>query len=206
MNKTAPGARLAAQRRLKGWTQEELADKSGVTARTIQRVESGAVTPQAYTLKLLAESLDMDFGDLVQDLIPINITRAPAPAASAPTAAIAPPGRPKWLFLLHLLPLAMVILPGANILFPMVMWMMKKDEDEQYDIQGRKVLNFQFTMTIIVLLFIIVMVLFFPVGFPLFVVSVAYTIIMPVVNAIRVSSGKKIRYPLSIPFFNNVML
>ena len=102
---------------------------------------------------------------------------------------------------MHLLPLSAAILPGSNILFPLVFWIIKKDEYEEYDLHGRIVLNFQLTMTLIFIPTIILMVFYFPIGFPLFIVVCIYTLTMPVLNAIRVTTGKKIRYPLSIPFF-----
>lgn len=37
-------------------TQEELAEKSGISVRTIQRIESGT-KPKGYTLKALAAAL-----------------------------------------------------------------------------------------------------------------------------------------------------
>jgi transcriptional regulator with XRE-family HTH domain len=40
-------------------TQEELAQKSGLSVRTIQRVEAGK-TPKGYTLKVLAKTLNVD--------------------------------------------------------------------------------------------------------------------------------------------------
>jgi transcriptional regulator with XRE-family HTH domain len=45
----------------KGMTQEELADKTEVSARTIQRIENGEVDPRAYTLQMIAKALEIDF-------------------------------------------------------------------------------------------------------------------------------------------------
>lgn len=45
-------------------TQEELAEKSGISVRTIQRIEAGTA-PKGYTLKTLAESLDVSENDLL---------------------------------------------------------------------------------------------------------------------------------------------
>ncbi len=50
-------------RELKNLTQEELAEKSGLSVRTIQRIEAG-VQPKGYTLKTLALSLDVPENDL----------------------------------------------------------------------------------------------------------------------------------------------
>lgn len=51
-------------RETKNITQEELAEKSGISVRTIQRIEAGTI-PKGYTLKTLAESLDVSANDLL---------------------------------------------------------------------------------------------------------------------------------------------
>lgn len=45
----------------KGMTQEELADKTELSARTIQRIENGEVDPRAYSLQVIAQALEVDF-------------------------------------------------------------------------------------------------------------------------------------------------
>lgn len=45
-------------------TQEELADKSGISVRTIQRIEAGT-SPKGYTLKTLAATLEISEKDLL---------------------------------------------------------------------------------------------------------------------------------------------
>lgn len=42
-------------------TQEELADKTEVSTRTIQRIENGEVDPRAYTLQMIARALEVDY-------------------------------------------------------------------------------------------------------------------------------------------------
>jgi transcriptional regulator with XRE-family HTH domain len=54
--------KLVKELRIKrGMTQEELADKTEVSARTIQRIENGEVDPRAYTLQMIAKALDVDY-------------------------------------------------------------------------------------------------------------------------------------------------
>jgi len=53
----------------KGMTQEELADKTEVSTRTIQRIENGDVDPRAYTLQMIAKALDVDFSLFVENEI-----------------------------------------------------------------------------------------------------------------------------------------
>ena len=53
-------------------TQEELAEKSGISVRTIQRIEAGA-DPKGYTLKTLALSLNITEKELLAQDIPAEI-------------------------------------------------------------------------------------------------------------------------------------
>jgi transcriptional regulator with XRE-family HTH domain len=62
----------------KGWSQEELAALSGVSVRTIQRLERGR-TASAETLKALAAVFEVDFTDLQEELPMPN--KEPVPAA-----------------------------------------------------------------------------------------------------------------------------
>jgi len=53
----------------KNLTQEELAEKSGLSVRTIQRIEAGT-EPKGYTLKTLAATLEISEKDLLIPIIP----------------------------------------------------------------------------------------------------------------------------------------
>lgn len=53
----------------KNLTQEELAEKSGISVRTIQRIEAGT-EPKGYTLKTLASTLDISEKELLFQNIP----------------------------------------------------------------------------------------------------------------------------------------
>ena len=55
---------IKAERLNKGFTQQELADKTGISLRSIQRIENGDVYPRNFTLKLLCEKLALDFDAL----------------------------------------------------------------------------------------------------------------------------------------------
>ena len=44
----------------KGMTQQQLADESGITLRTIQRIENGDVNPSLHSLKTLGKVLEFD--------------------------------------------------------------------------------------------------------------------------------------------------
>lgn len=59
MKNTELAERLVYQRKLKGLSQEQLADRTGVTVRTIQRLEKSDATPHLRTVKLLAAALSI---------------------------------------------------------------------------------------------------------------------------------------------------
>ncbi len=61
MNQPELGRKIIELRKSKGLTQDELASKCNLNIRTLQRIESGEVTPRANTLKLLLPVLDYDF-------------------------------------------------------------------------------------------------------------------------------------------------
>lgn len=57
--------RIAALRKSKGLTQEELASRTRLTVRTIQRIETGESVPRSFTLKAIAQALDTPFESLL---------------------------------------------------------------------------------------------------------------------------------------------
>lgn len=58
MNQPELGKKIAELRKSKGLTQEDLVSKCNLNIRTLQRIESGVVTPRSYTIKMLFTALD----------------------------------------------------------------------------------------------------------------------------------------------------
>lgn len=56
--------RLREWRALKGWTQAELAERVGVTRKTINTVENGVFTPSTVLALKLAKALETTVEDL----------------------------------------------------------------------------------------------------------------------------------------------
>ena len=54
------GKKVFELRTAKGLTQADLAKKCKITERTIQRIEAGTVTPRAFTVKIISETLEFD--------------------------------------------------------------------------------------------------------------------------------------------------
>ncbi|QCK17147.1 serine hydrolase [Mangrovivirga cuniculi] len=183
---------LIYQRKLKGLTQKELSDRTNITVRTIQRIEKGETEPHLQTVKLLAVAMDID----VDTLLPLNNPREEDI-------------QKKWLLLLHATPFLGSVIPLFNILAPVFIWIHKREDNKIYDIHGRKVLNFQLTMTL-VFLFALSGMMFIghlimqgtPLMIFLFFGVLIYTFIVMCVNIYLVIKDRKCYYPLSIPFLS----
>ncbi len=61
------GNRIHEARKLKGLTQEELAESAKVNLRTVQRVENSETEPRGKTLGLICQVLEVDLEDLLKD-------------------------------------------------------------------------------------------------------------------------------------------
>jgi uncharacterized Tic20 family protein len=118
MNQHEIGNKIAELRKAKGLTQEELAIRCGVNVRTVQRIESGTVSPRIATLKLIGAELDYEIPFEEND------------------------DSKFWLLTLHLS--NFISIP----IIPLIIWSMKKDENTEIDRQGKDVINFQISMMI----------------------------------------------------------
>ena len=107
----------------KGMTQEELAEKTELSTRTIQRIENGQVDPRSYTLQMIAKALEVDFS---------LFTANKADATEEPENQ-----NNTWLGFLHL----SGILP---LLFPtLLMWRAKEHKTKAMARHCRSVISFQ---------------------------------------------------------------
>lgn len=60
------GTRLKELRTSLNFSQKDLSEQSGLTLRTIQRIESNEVKPSIHSLKVLGEVLGTDLSDSVK--------------------------------------------------------------------------------------------------------------------------------------------
>ena len=192
MNQPDLGLKVSELRQEKNLTQEQLASYCEVSTRTIQRIESGEVEPRSFTRNSLSNILEFDFGK--ENTGNENL----------------------WLALLHLSSVVCIVF------IPLLLWSWKKDQSYKIDRQGREVLNFQITITLVLFAFVL-FILIVPVAFYMMVSQVdseinilsnIFVLLMPlslpliaifttyqgVVNTFRALSDKPIRYTLSIPF------
>lgn len=62
---TSIGKKVSELRKLKGLSQEDLAELAQINVRTIQRIENNKNTPRGNTLILISKSLDIDSNELI---------------------------------------------------------------------------------------------------------------------------------------------
>jgi transcriptional regulator with XRE-family HTH domain len=58
------GDRLKEQRTSLNYSQKELAELTGLTLRTIQRIESNEVNPSLHSIKVIGKALDTDLSKI----------------------------------------------------------------------------------------------------------------------------------------------
>jgi transcriptional regulator with XRE-family HTH domain len=116
----------------KGMTQEELADKTEVSSRTIQRIENGEVDPRAYTLQMIAKALEVDYNlfvgnepDEEQEIQQVNSNN--------------------WLGLLHFSGIIPLIFPTV------IIWNYKKDKIKGMSEHYRYVISSQLKVWVAIL-------------------------------------------------------
>jgi transcriptional regulator with XRE-family HTH domain len=108
-------------------TQEELCEKSGISVRTIQRIEAGTI-PKGHTLKMLARSLEIQQGDLLAN----DATTEPKTAIENNNEArtdIIDTDFSK-IKLINLSSILFVVLPPLNILVPLLLSSLFKQKNE----------------------------------------------------------------------------
>lgn len=63
MNQPDLGKKILELRKAKGLTQEELVEMCNLNVRTLQRIESGEVTPRSYTMRVIFAALGFQWND-----------------------------------------------------------------------------------------------------------------------------------------------
>jgi transcriptional regulator with XRE-family HTH domain len=89
-------------------TQEELATKSGISVRTIQRIESG-IKPKGYTLETLSKTLGINKDALLTEQNELTISNN------------------KLIKFINLSSILLLIVPFGSILMPLIIMYWKKE-------------------------------------------------------------------------------
>ena len=186
-------------RNRKGYSQEELADKTGLSLRTIQRIENGETEPRGDSLKRLATIFEVSPDEIVDWTVQEN----------------------KGLLVsLNLSALAFLVVPLGGILVPLMIWISKKDKVKGVNELAKDVLNFQITWVILCVLALLPIFAFallvatdspflhqnmrsitFPLIFAfLYAGLYVYNVVFIIINSIRINNEKSTVYFPSIPF------
>jgi uncharacterized Tic20 family protein len=102
----------------------------------------------------------------------------------------------KWAFFAHLSALSGFIVPFGNLLGPLIVWQIKKDEMPFAAQQAKEALNFQITVCLAItacfVLFVVV------IGFFLLPVVAIGALVLTVIAAVSANDGKAYRYPFTL--------
>lgn len=177
--------KLIALRKLKGYSQEKLAEEAGLTIRTIQRLEKNEVSPQPHTMSCLANALQIPIEELcVLDSKTENTEEVN-----------------KQLSFLHFSALTGCLLPLGNIIAPYIVSFYKKEKNTAWNIHLKTILNFQLSWLLYVLLILLVFFTIESMAFVIFIVPILVFISLlfcPIVSGINVMKGNQSFYPLSL--------
>jgi uncharacterized Tic20 family protein len=104
-----------------------------------------------------------------------------------------------WAMLAHLASLAKyTAVPLANILGPLVVWLIKKDEMPFVDDQGKEAINFQISVTVYGLVSGVLAFCTAGIGLIFVIAVLIYDLVFTILAAVSAANGKAYRYPLTL--------
>lgn len=176
---------LKALREQKHLTQEELSEVSGISIRTIQRIEAGQL-PKGHTAKALAKALGIELDSLQNtDLTTENRDYS-------------------WIKIINLSSAFVTFIPLLNIILPLAIMHFRK----QYNSITKQIVSLQIFWTIASTI------IFFLTGFLkvslslsryitlwVLIVLILINLVLILVNAASIDRNKKLFFKLNFKFF-----
>ncbi|WP_298759468.1 helix-turn-helix domain-containing protein [uncultured Psychroserpens sp.] len=189
MDKNQLAKRVKELRNLKGMSQEFLAEESGLSLRTVQRIENGESNPTGESLKRLSDALNVNLDELIDwAIIEDN----------------------KYLNYLNLSALTFLFFPLLGILVPFILWTSKKGKIKNINTLGKDLINFEITWTILLFFSPLMVFIISKIGLIehitlstfFIVIGLLYVVnlISIVLNTIRISNEKDVIYRPQIRF------
>ena len=179
-------------RNRKGYSQEELSEKTGLSLRTIQRIENGETEPRGDSLKRLATVFEVSPDEIVDWTVQED---------------------KGFLVSFNLSALSFLVLPLGGIIVPLILWISRKDKIKGLNDLAKDLLNFQITwviLSVLTFLPILAFALFlhqnmhsitFPLVFAFLYAGLnVYNVAFIIINSIRINKGKSVVYFPSIRF------
>ncbi len=104
----------------------------------------------------------------------------------------------QWALICHLSVLAGFVMPFGNLIVPIIIWSVKKDEFPMVDVHGKEVINFQISFTIwfivSAILIIVLLGIFMLIGLAIL------QLVLVLIGALKADRGELYHYPLTIQF------
>ena len=109
--------------------------------------------------------------------------------------------------LIHLLPFLGFMMPGMNIVIPLIIWLMKRNQSSYLDHHAREALNFQITLTLIVVTWVVLKILIvglllLPLMLFAMPIAVILVLIFMIRAAMKASQGEYYKYPFALRLIN----
>ncbi len=159
----------------RGLSQEQLAEDSGLSLRTIQRIENGETIPRGDSLKRLATALHVSTDEILdwQLIEDKNV-----------------------LFILNLSQLGIIAFPLLGVIIPMAIWILKKESVKNVNEQGILILNFQISWLVLIIPVFFLGLLFGGPQMSILFIMLFYifNIISVLINLKRISQSKEVIY------------
>lgn len=135
-------SRLKAIREQKNLTQEELSEKSKISVRTIQRIESGT-EPKGHTLRVLAQILEIEESELLHTRVQsINENTG---GEETDEEEKGPQINYSYIKIINLSSLIFTLLPPLNIFVPLMLMFTLKQNNSL----ARQIISVQMIWTVI---------------------------------------------------------
>lgn len=103
-----------------------------------------------------------------------------------------------WAMFCHLSVFLGIVIPFANLVAPLILWQIKKDEMPFVNQQGKEVVNFQITM--LLAMFVCAILSLIVIGLFMMMIVGIFSIVVTIMGAIKANAGEDYRYPLCVRF------
>lgn len=101
----------------------------------------------------------------------------------------------------HLTQLISLVTGFGSLIVPLILWATQKEKVYQMDAHGKNIINFQLSL-IVYCLICVPLILLFGLGILGLIVLGIFSIVFPIINAIKASNGETPKYPLSLNFIS----
>lgn len=103
-----------------------------------------------------------------------------------------------WATFVHLSAFITFVFPLGNIIAPLIIWLIKKEEMPLVNSHGKESLNFQISTTIYMIIAAMLSMLL--IGIPILIAIIILWIVLVIKATIKANQGEEYHYPLTIRF------